>query len=93
MPGMDQTGPLGQGPLTGRGLGPCGAGFRTGFNRGRGRGLGRGFGFGRGFALAGQPVQQVAFSEADEKKILEQELKELDLDRKEIEKRLKELKA
>ncbi len=91
MPGMDGTGPLGQGPLTGRGLGPCGAGFRRGFGRGMGRGICRGFG--RGFALAGQPVQQVAFSEADEKKILEQELKELDLDKKEIEKRLKELKA
>lgn len=24
MPRMDGTGPLGQGPLTGRGLGPCG---------------------------------------------------------------------
>jgi hypothetical protein len=88
MPGMDGTGPLGQGPLTGRGLGPCGAGFRRGF----GRGMGRGLGMGRRFALAGQP-QQVVFSEADEKKILEQELKELELDKKEIEKRLKELKA
>lgn len=25
MPGMDGTGPTGQGPMTGRGLGPCGA--------------------------------------------------------------------
>ena len=86
MPGMDGTGPLGQGPLTGRGLGPCGAGFRRGFGRGMGRGLGRGF---RRFALAGQP--QVVLTEGDEKKILEEELKELELDRKEIEKRLKEL--
>ncbi len=30
MPRMDGTGPLGQGPMTGRGLGPCGSsGVRT----------------------------------------------------------------
>jgi len=37
MPGYDQTGPKGAGPMTGRGLGPCG------------RGLGRGFGWRRCF--------------------------------------------
>ena len=26
MPNRDKTGPLGQGPLTGRGFGPCGGG-------------------------------------------------------------------
>ena len=35
MPAQDGTGPLGQGALTGRGLGPCGRGLR-GFGRGRG---------------------------------------------------------
>lgn len=78
MPGQDTTGPLGQGALTGRGFGPCGKGF--GFRRG----IARGFG-GRFF----QPVQ---FTEADEKKILEAELKEIETERKEVEKRLKELK-
>lgn len=34
MPGQDQTGPLGQGPMTGRGMGFCGKGFRRGFGRG-----------------------------------------------------------
>lgn len=36
MPGRDGTGPLGLGPLTGRGLGPCGRGlaFRRGFGAG-----------------------------------------------------------
>ncbi|MDD4027251.1 MAG: DUF5320 domain-containing protein [Candidatus Shapirobacteria bacterium] len=34
MPNRDKTGPLGQGPATGRGFGPCGKGL--------GRGLGRG---------------------------------------------------
>ena len=37
MPAQDGTGPLGQGPLTGRGLGRCGRGFRCGFGRGFGR--------------------------------------------------------
>lgn len=39
MPRMDGTGPMGMGPMTGRGLGPCGSG--RGF-RGRGRGMGYG---------------------------------------------------
>ena len=43
MPNRDKTGPMGQGPSTGRGLGPCGGGVRRGF--GCGRGFGRGLGF------------------------------------------------
>ncbi len=43
MPGFDKTGPRGQGPMTGRGFGPCGSGMRRG--GGRGRGLGRYFGW------------------------------------------------
>ncbi|MFP4258585.1 MAG: DUF5320 domain-containing protein, partial [Desulfovermiculus sp.] len=51
MPGGDRTGPMGMGPMTGRG-----AGFCAGMNQpgaltagfGRGRGFGRGFGRGRG---------------------------------------------
>jgi hypothetical protein len=58
MPFRDGTGPTGQGPLTGRGLGPCGqkdgqtdkaqdkAVVWGGY--GRGRGGRRGLGFGRG---------------------------------------------
>lgn len=47
MPGFDGTGPLGYGPMTGRGLGPCGRGLRRGFGfyGGRRRGWGRGFGY------------------------------------------------
>lgn len=50
MPGFDGTGPMGQGPLTGRQMGYC-AGARGTAYRGFGRGLGRGFGrgLGRGF--------------------------------------------
>ena len=79
MPGQDGTGPRGQGSLTGRGLGPCSRGF--GFRRG----------FGRCFGRDGR-FQLVQFSEADEKKILEEELKEIEAEKSEIQKRLKELK-
>ena len=78
MPNRDGTGPSGQGPLTGRGLGPCGCGMRRGF----GRGYGRGFGFRR----------QVALTKEEEKKILEAELKEIETEKQTIEKRLKEMK-
>lgn len=61
MPGRDRTGPLGQGEMTGRGLGPCngentgfyGSGLGCGLGRGLGRGIRRGVGMGfasrRGF--------------------------------------------
>jgi len=45
MPFRDGTGPQGQGPLTGRGVGPCGDGRGFGFGRGFGKGFGRGFRF------------------------------------------------
>uniref|UniRef100_A0A7C3UYK3 DUF5320 domain-containing protein n=1 Tax=Desulfobacca acetoxidans TaxID=60893 RepID=A0A7C3UYK3_9BACT len=48
MPGYDGTGPLGAGPGTGWGLGPCGAGRRRGGGQFWGRRFGRGaWGFGR----------------------------------------------
>jgi len=81
MPQQDRTGPQGQGPMTGRGMGPCGRG--QGFRQGFGRGFGRRF---------FQPVQSVQYSEADEKKILAEELKEIEAEQKEIQNRLKELK-
>ena len=43
MSGFDKTGPLGQGPLTGRGFGPCGFGLGWRKRFGSGRGLGRYF--------------------------------------------------
>jgi len=55
MPGLDGTGPQGQGSRTGRGLGRCTPeqadkliGLMRGIGRGIGRGLGRGRGRGRG---------------------------------------------
>ncbi len=47
MPGFSGTGPMGDGPMTGRGMGRCGA--TRGMGNGFGRGLGRGAGFRRGF--------------------------------------------
>ena len=53
MPRMDGSGPMGRGPMTGRGRGFCsgtnragysrGFGFRQGYNRSFARGYGRGF--------------------------------------------------
>ncbi|OAG28741.1 DUF5320 domain-containing protein [Thermodesulfatator autotrophicus] len=58
MPGLDRTGPWGEGPMTGRGLGLCTPEGREllargpwgrGFGWGRGWRRGRGFGWGRGW--------------------------------------------
>ena len=43
MPGFDGTGPLGLGPKTGWGFGPCGLGLAWRRRFGPGRGLGRYF--------------------------------------------------
>jgi len=96
MPGMDGTGPLGLGPMTGRGLGPCGRGL--GWRRGLGRGLGfgRGLGLGRGFAWRARyawdyPYEPVSLSKEEQKRILEADLKDLEAEKQAIEKKLKEL--
>lgn len=49
MPRRDGSGPVGQGPLTGRGLGNCTGVQNTVYGYGRGLGMGRGAGCGRGF--------------------------------------------
>jgi hypothetical protein len=60
MPARDGTGPLGRGPLTGRGLGNCADNgfsgnnfgfYRRGYRRNLGFGRGGGFGGGGGFGL------------------------------------------
>ncbi|MEJ5227047.1 DUF5320 domain-containing protein [Thermodesulfovibrio sp.] len=48
MPGFDRTGPFGQGPMTGRGMGYCG-----GASRYMNSASGIRFGFGRGFRCLG----------------------------------------
>jgi hypothetical protein len=64
MPKFDETSPIGQGPRTGRGLGPCGLGMR------RGLGCCGGYGYGRRFI---SPKNELAALE-DEEKMLEEEL-------------------
>jgi hypothetical protein len=90
MPQGDGTGPMGQGPMTGRGMGYC-AGFNMpGFaNAGFGRGLRRGFGRGFGFRRFPQSVELTA---EQERKILEAELAEVEAEKKELEKALKKTK-
>ncbi|MFW5705209.1 MAG: DUF5320 domain-containing protein [Nanoarchaeota archaeon] len=63
MANRDGTGPQGEGPRTGRGLGNC-----SGAENGAGRGFGCGFGRGRGFC---------AMSKDERIQILENELKAL----------------
>lgn len=60
MPRFDGTGPQGQGPMTGRGLGPCGLGLRRG----------GGYGFRRFIS----PKNEIT-ALTEEQKILEEELK------------------
>jgi len=100
MPQGDGTGPLGQGPKTGRAMGYC-AGYSVPgcMNPGFGRGMGRGRGFAwraRAFqAMTTQPimpVQQIPLTKKEEKQYLEQELEALKQEMKAIEERLKELK-
>jgi hypothetical protein len=106
MPSGDRTGPMGQGPRTGRGLGYCSGSNVPGFmNSGFGRSFG--VGFGRRFMNRARflPIQQntaqrlvpiVQNSQetvSEEKQFLEQELENLKQDMEDIEKRLKELKS
>ena len=65
MPKLDGTGPMGQGPRTGRGLGSCGGGM----GQGCGCMFGRGFGFRRFFS----PKNQLIDLE-DQERMLEEEL-------------------
>jgi len=88
MPRFNGTGPSGQGPGTGWGLGPCGAGMgrRRGAGRGYGRGLGRGFGSGRFWGY------QPQINEKEEKEILEDEVTGLEEELKATKERLGEIK-
>jgi len=83
MPRLDQTGPQGQGPLTGRGFGPCGRGLRMGFGRGKGygRGLGRYFGWN-----TPQTKQEKVEDVQAYKKALQEELGDVDKELSDLQK-------
>lgn len=82
MPGNDKTGPLGRGPLTGRGLGPCGRGLAMR------RGFGRGLGWRYAYAHTEYPQP---LSREDEKKVLEAEKAEIEQELKSINDKLNEM--
>ncbi len=82
MPGFNQRGPQGLGPMTGRGLGVCGnrnmagAGYGAGYG---GRGFGRGFGgggrgMGRWFGPVAAPGAADETTLQERARMLEEEL-------------------
>jgi len=103
MPGGDQTGPLGQGPMTGRGLGYC-----TGYNspgyanpisrRFFGRGFGRGFGWRRwDFAAIERvvpvyPAQPQQPTKEQEVTMLEDDAKAVEAEQKALSQELEKIK-
>ncbi len=76
MPRRNGTGPMGYGPLTGRGMGYCRGGAGVGYGYGYGMGRGAGFGRGLGWGMYAPPVAPVSL--AERKRMLEDELKDLD---------------
>ena len=56
MPRLDGTGPMGQGSMTGRGMGNCRPQMRRGLGQGQGQGQGRGWR--RWFGFSNQQVSQ-----------------------------------
>jgi len=87
VPRFDGTGPSGQGPGTGWGMGPCGAGMTRGGRRGKG---GRGFGFRR---FWGYMPYQGEITKKEEKEVLEDDAAVLEEELAGIKARLKELKG
>ncbi len=88
MPQFDKTGPAGNGPQTGRGMGQCGPG-----QRGAGMAYGRcgcGFGYGR---FGGRYPVQPKLTKKEEAEILNEEAGMLQQDIETIKERLNELKG
>ena len=106
MPFGDRTGPIGQGPMTGRGAGYC-AGYDVpgyanpgGFGFGRGRGRGRGFSrmhYGRALAPRwgwnAAPYAPAAPSKEEELDMLKGQADALKRSLEDIERRMQELET
>jgi hypothetical protein len=99
MPGFNATGPRGQGPGSGWGMGPCGAGWRRGGGRGGsfGAGAGCGGGFRRGYDSRGggpcRPGPVAAGSPPAAITALRQEAKALKAGLEAVQQRLAELEG
>lgn len=106
MPGLDGTGPWGEGPMTGGARGYCNPGYSVygpGYGRGYGPGWGRGFrrGFGGRGAYGGWYgpaygpgyVSPYAVSREDEIHILENQADIIKADLDAINKRIEELES
>ena len=86
MPGGDRTGPMGAGPMTGRGAGFCDGSGTPGYShRGFGRGMGARFHAWWQNAPVSQPTPN------DERQMLEQEAAYLKNQAEQIQNRLNEL--
>ena len=80
MPNRDGLGPQAQGPMTGRGFGPCGNG------RGSGRGAGFRNGLCRAFRIFASPTKSQVKEDLDQyKKNLEDELEKVNAEQKRLE--------
>lgn len=84
MPRQNGAGPVGMGPMSGRGMGPCGGGMAYGRRRGSGRGLGwrRFWGY--------YPAPSV--DKKEEVEILSEEAEVLEEELKAVKARLEEIK-
>jgi len=82
MPRQNGTGPMGTGPMSGRGMGPCG--------KGSGSGLGIGRGYGR--AMCGWFYRKYQAMSKDERKdLLKSEIEDLKQEMQMVEEELKGL--
>ncbi len=83
MPKFNGTGPMGQGPRTGRGMGPCGGGV------GMGRPVRRSFSEGGGY---GPGVGRRFYTKKEELEVLKEEAVALEDELKAVKERLIEIK-
>ena len=105
MPRGDKSGPMGQGPMTGRAQGYCvgndvpgyrenrpGLGMARGFRGGRKGGMGRGMARGRGFRYAAQPYEEdLAPTKEEERTYLQRQAERLKRTLNDVEQRIKNL--
>jgi hypothetical protein len=97
MPRGDGTGPMGQGPMTGRGMGYCAGYSGPGYmspGPGMGRGMGRGMGWRRFWSTApNYGSYQPRITKSQESAMLKDEKSALEEELKNIKERLSEIES